>query len=134
LKANEPITAFLINVAVVVLYAKTGGKNAKHAAMLKSPNISELSHLGLQLFENVINRQFRAVPEATAIFQTHQYTLCSPNAILCLLHRRPESVHNHIQVSVEDGQLFRGLRTGKNQVLAAQKLLRRRKQGDLDGE
>ena len=80
-------------------------------------DISELSHSGLQLFENVINRQFRAVPEATAIFQTHQYTLCSPNTILCLLHHRPESVHNHIQVSVEDGQLFRGLRTGETRFL-----------------
>ena len=54
LKANEAITAFLINVAVVVLYATTGGKNAKHAAVLKSSNISELSRLRLQLFENVV--------------------------------------------------------------------------------
>ena len=96
LKANEPITAFLINVAVVVLSARTGGKNAKHAAVLKSPNIFELSHLGLQLFENVSNRRFQAVLEATAIFQTHHDTLCSPNTILCLVHRRLESVHNHI--------------------------------------
>jgi hypothetical protein len=57
------------------MYSKTGGKNGKHAAITQSSNISAVSYIGLQLFENVINRQFRAIPEATALFQTRLYAL-----------------------------------------------------------
>jgi hypothetical protein len=93
----------------------------------EASNISVLSYLGLQLFENVVNRQFQAIPEATAVFQTQQYTLTPPNPILCMLDQLPAMEHNQLQVSVGDAQLFRGLRAGKLRVLEALKLLRRRK-------
>ena len=119
---------------MIALYSKTGGKNGKHAAVTESSNISGLSYVGLQLFENMLNRQFRPIPEGTALFQTWQFALVPPISILCVLHRSPVVDKAYgIEVSIEDGQVFRGLRAGKDRVLLALKQLRKhRKQADID--
>lgn len=122
--------------SVIALYSKTGGKNGKHAAVTESSNISGLSYVGLQVFENMVNRRFRPTPEGTALFQTWQFALVPSISVLCVLHRSPIVGTAHdIEVSVEDSQIFRGLRAGKDRVLLALKQLRKRKkQADIDGD
>ena len=84
----------------------------------------------------MLNRQFRPTPESTSLFQTWQFALLPPISILCVLHRSPviDKVYG-IEVSIEDGQVFRGLRAGKDRILLAlTQLLKRKKQADIDGD
>ena len=94
------------------------------------------SYVGLQVFENMLNRQFRPTPECTALFQTWQFALVPPISVLCVLHRSPVVDKAYgIEVSVEDSQVFRALRAGKDCVLLALKHLRKRKKtADIDGD
>ncbi|EDR02852.1 uncharacterized protein LACBIDRAFT_307999 [Laccaria bicolor S238N-H82] len=57
---------------VVAMYSKTGGKNRKHSAITESSTIPAVSYLGVQLFQYRMARQFRSVPDATAIL-THNW-------------------------------------------------------------
>ena len=59
----------------------------------------------------------------TSPFQTRQYGLLVPNSILCALAHTPAISNNRLEVSIEDCQLFRGLRAGKLRTL---KQLRKR--------
>jgi len=60
-------------------------QNGKHSSVSKSSNISTISYLAVQVFEHMYARQFCSVPAATAIFQTHQYSLLSSINFLTLL-------------------------------------------------
>ena len=110
---------------VIVLYSKTGGANAKHAAVTDSSSISALSYLGVQLFELTHGCSFRAVTEATAVFQTRQFALFHSYSFLCLVDHA-ESSRDGIVVSFADGTLFERLYAGRPQFIAALKFFAKR--------
>ncbi|KAF8797488.1 hypothetical protein BYT27DRAFT_7237241 [Phlegmacium glaucopus] len=114
---------------VIAIYAKTGGKNGKHAAVSESSSISAVSYLGLQVFEFMYARQFRSVCEATSMFQTKQYLLAPSTQFLCLLDSKI-SEHQAQGLSIEltqrDLSYFRDLQKGETQFKAAIKLFRKR--------
>ncbi|THH03625.1 hypothetical protein EW146_g10378, partial [Bondarzewia mesenterica] len=67
---------------VKVLYSKMSGKNGKHTAVTQSSNISALSYIGVQLLEHMFDKHFRAVSEATEMFQTKWFHLLPPIAFI----------------------------------------------------
>ncbi|KDQ26371.1 hypothetical protein PLEOSDRAFT_1043400, partial [Pleurotus ostreatus PC15] len=67
---------------VVVLYSKTGGKNARHASQTTTTNIAALSYIGLQVYQYSRARQFHNIPMCSC----HQWPSCAACRLLCLLH------------------------------------------------
>jgi hypothetical protein len=61
-----------------------GGKNSKHAAITDSFIISAVSYIGVQVFKRMYGRQFRVIPEATALF-TKQFALLQPISLRALV-------------------------------------------------
>ncbi|KAF9486601.1 hypothetical protein BDN71DRAFT_1405897, partial [Pleurotus eryngii] len=58
---------------VVALYAKSGGKNAKHCAILDSSNIAAVSNIGLQVYKRTFSTHFSPITEVTVAWQTYQF-------------------------------------------------------------
>ncbi|KAJ3862642.1 hypothetical protein EV359DRAFT_65475 [Lentinula novae-zelandiae] len=59
---------------VEALYSKGGGKNGKHAAVMKADNIAAVSYIGLQLFEHCYDAKFHAITSQTRLYPTLSYT------------------------------------------------------------
>ncbi|KAF8801615.1 hypothetical protein BYT27DRAFT_7261749 [Phlegmacium glaucopus] len=90
---------------VVAMYSKTGGKNGKHSSITESSSIAAVLYLAVQLFQYCLARQFRSVPDTTAIFQTKQFLLLSSLLFLCLVNTKisPEQLAaSFIELSPED--------------------------------
>ncbi|KAJ6522433.1 hypothetical protein DFH09DRAFT_1421922 [Mycena vulgaris] len=120
---------------VVVMYSKGGGKYGKHGAVSEHHNISAISNLGVQLFEFVHARQFRAIPEATSRFQTKHYDLLAPFNFLYRLHRSVKTNASGVELAPEDKALFADLQNGIARFNAAVKASRsRKKAAELDGD
>ncbi|KAF8209530.1 hypothetical protein K438DRAFT_1503605, partial [Mycena galopus ATCC 62051] len=60
------------------IHAKGGGKYGKHEPVTDSSNISALSKISVQVFENLHGAQFRSIPLATAAVQTKQFAHIPP--------------------------------------------------------
>ena len=111
------------------MYSKTGGKNGKHSAITESSSIAAVSYLAVQLFQYRLARQFRSVPDATAIFQTKQFLLLSSLQFLCLVDTKLSSAQltaSFIELSSEDVDRYRALRDGQKELTAALKLSKKR--------
>ncbi|PPQ87308.1 hypothetical protein CVT25_002058 [Psilocybe cyanescens] len=124
---------------VVAMYSKTGGKNGKHSAITESSSIAAVSYLAVQLFQYRLARQFRSVPDATAIFQTKQFLLLSSLQFLCLADTKisaEQLARSFVELTQEDTDRYRALRDGQKELTAAIKLSRKRGGGgeDLDLE
>jgi hypothetical protein len=125
--------------AVLALYSKTGGKNGKHSSVSESSNISAVSYMAVQVFEPMYARQFRSVPAATAIFQTHQFLLLSSLHFLTLLDYKESSESQQrgsiLELSPMDLIKFRTLQNANKQLQAAFKLSKKRgRNSDNEGE
>jgi hypothetical protein len=93
--------------------------------------------MAVQVFEHMYARQFRSVPAATAIFQTHQFLLLSPLHFLTLLDYKESSQQRDsvLELSPVDLNRFRTLQNANKQLLAAFKLSKKRgRNSDDDGE
>lgn len=127
--------AELTVLAVETLYSKGGGKNGKHGAITQHHNISAFSHIGVQIFELVHARQFRAIPQATSSLQTHQFRLLLPFTFLCRLNGKPTCTSVGLELSADDITLFKDLATVIISLDAAVKKSRsRRKKGANEDE
>ena len=119
---------------VIALYSKTGGKNGKHAAITDSSAISTVSYIGVQVFEHMYGRQFRVIPEATALFFTKQFALLPPISFLSTLSSPPDipSSSNHLELSLEGISIFRVCKSqaGCSQFEKAMTLFWKWKQAD----
>ncbi|KAJ6611656.1 hypothetical protein B0H10DRAFT_2223820 [Mycena sp. CBHHK59/15] len=109
------------------MYSKGGGKYGKQGAINEHHNISAISHLGVQLFELVHARQFRAIPEAMSRFQTKHYHLLPPFTFLCRLAGAVKTNVMGLELTVEDKVLFADLQNGVGRFNAAVKASRSRK-------
>ncbi|KAJ7488491.1 hypothetical protein B0H11DRAFT_1686209, partial [Mycena galericulata] len=91
---------------------KGGGKNGKHGAVTEHHNISAFSYIGVQVFELVHARQFRAIPRATSLLQTHQFRLLPPFTFLCCLEGTPIATPTGLELTINDAALFKDLKAG----------------------
>ena len=96
--------------------------------------------MAVQVFEHMHARQFRSVPAATAIFQTHQYLLLSPIHFLTLLdHKASESSQQQgpgstLELLPQDLDQFRTLQKANRELQAALKLSQKRGRQDDENE
>jgi hypothetical protein len=58
-------------------YSKSGGKNRKHCWAGEASSITAVSYIPIQLFEYIISRHFRAIPQGMASFQITHLPLAS---------------------------------------------------------
>ena len=117
------------------MYSKTGGKNGKHSAITESSSIAAVSYLAVQLFQYRIARQFRSVPDATAIFQTKQFLLLSSLQFLCLIDTKitdAQLAASFIELTPDDVDRYRALRNGEKELTAVIKLSKKRGGGGED--
>ena len=115
------------------MYSKTGGKNGKHSAITESSSIAAVSYLAVQLFQYRIARQFRSVPDATAIFQTKQFLLLPSLQFLCLVDTKITAAQlaaSFIELTPEDADRYRALRNGQKELTAVIKLSKKRGGGE----
>jgi len=101
-------------------------KNGKHGAIVESSSIAAVSHLDVQLFQYRLAREFRSVPDATAIFQTKQF-LFLPDSIqfLCLIETKLSSEITSapfIELLPRDVDHYKALKSGQKELTAALKL------------
>ena len=86
--------------------------------------------MAVQVFEPMYAsaRQFRSVPAATAIFQTHQYLLLSSLHFLTLLDYREsfQQQGSFLELSAVDLNRFRTLQNANKELQAAFKQSRKR--------
>ena len=98
--------------------------------MVDSTNISVLSKISVQLFEQLYGTQFRAIPTATALLQTKQFAHIPPIIMnfLCLLSTSPKAGPTGLKLGAEDSNRFQTLAQGHNKFNAALTLSRKRGQ------
>ncbi|KAJ7034214.1 hypothetical protein C8F04DRAFT_1350091 [Mycena alexandri] len=113
------------------MHSKGGGKYGTHHPVTDSTNISAVSKISVQVFEQLHGNQFRAIPTATAILQTKQFGHILPDNFLCLLSAAPKVVATGLELGAEDSERFRKLSQGLSKFNAAMILFRKRgkKQG-----
>lgn len=108
------------------LHSKGGGKYGKHAPVTESSNISALSKISLQVFENVHGSQFRSIPTATAIVQTKQFAHIPSINFLCLLTAPPKLLPQGFELAAEDLERFKTLSKNFSKFEEAMTLFRKR--------
>ncbi|KAJ7693090.1 hypothetical protein B0H17DRAFT_873689, partial [Mycena rosella] len=101
------------------------GKFGKHEPVTESSNISALSKISVQVFENLHGAQFRSIPMATAVLQTKQFAHIPSINFLCLLSAAPKIVPTGLELGAEDSERFRTLSRGLNGFNAAMTLFRK---------
>ncbi|KAJ6576299.1 hypothetical protein B0H10DRAFT_2199108 [Mycena sp. CBHHK59/15] len=111
---------------VFAMHSKGGGKYGKHEAVTDSSNISALSKISVQLFQNIHGPQFRSIPTSTAILQSKQFAHIVPINFLCLLSSVPKPVPTGIELAPEDSETFKKLSAGFSTFVDAMKLFRKR--------
>ncbi|KAJ7320998.1 hypothetical protein DFH08DRAFT_713262, partial [Mycena albidolilacea] len=98
------------------MHSKGGGKYGKHEPVTDSSNISALSKISVQMFENLHGAQFRSIPSATAVVQTKQFAHIPPIHFLCLLSAPARLIPTGIELIQEDAVRFKTL-AGRIHVL-----------------
>ena len=89
--------------------------------------------MAVQVFEHMHARQFRSVPAATAIFQTHQFLLLSSIHFLTLFDYKASSQQQGptLELLPQDLDQFQTLQKASKELQAALKLSQKRsKQSD----
>jgi hypothetical protein len=121
----------LIKISVVALYSKTAGNTGKHSAINESSNIAAVSYLAVQVFQHRLGRQFRSVPDATALFQTNQFLLLSSMQFLCLVETvlPPQQSSSSIELLPQGLDRYKDFRNGQKELTTALKLSKRRDNG-----
>ena len=102
----------LIIHVVIALYSKSAGANAKHGSVTNSSSIAAVSNIAVQVFEQMFNRQFRAIPQAMAFFQTKQYALLPQISFISLLSSKPKVSPMTLELEQEDFDMFQKLQRG----------------------
>ncbi|KAJ6538761.1 hypothetical protein B0H10DRAFT_2245563 [Mycena sp. CBHHK59/15] len=110
---------------VFAMHSKGGGKYGKHEAVTDSSNISALSKISVQIFENFHGAQFRSIPTSTAILQSKQFAHIAPIDFLCLLSSVPKLVPTGLELTPEDSEHFKKLSAGFPTFIEAMKLFRK---------
>ncbi|KAH7867803.1 uncharacterized protein C8R40DRAFT_1221609 [Lentinula edodes] len=77
---------------VEALYSKGGGKNGKHAAVMKADNIAAVSYIGLQLFEHCYDAKFHAITSQTRPYPTLSYTFIPSTNFFAITKALPQLV------------------------------------------
>ena len=91
--------------------------------------IATVSNIAVQLFQYRRAREFRLVTDATLRFQTKQYLLIPSIQFLCLLDTKFPSDQTlpYIEVTSDmDMERFKTFKEGKNELISALKLSRKR--------
>ena len=110
---------------MIALYSKTAGKNAKHAAIPSSSNISALSRITVQVFEHMTGLIFRTFPSMTAPFGTKGFLHVTSYEFLAALSKGVKEV-NGVEVATEDLQMFQKLKRDHARLKEAIKLFTQR--------
>ena len=111
---SEYITVMMLTVLgsgsnqVLSISTKSGGKNGTHCWVPEVSSITAVSYVPVQLFEHVIGRQFRAVPQALTLLQVKQFTLLPAASFLCVLDDTPWNIMEtqNLQISAADTARF----------------------------
>ncbi|KAJ7914140.1 hypothetical protein B0H13DRAFT_1537995, partial [Mycena leptocephala] len=98
----------------------------KHEPVTDSSNISALSKISVQVFENLHGTHFRSIPTATAVVQTKQLAHIPPSNFLCLLSAPPKPAPTGLELTPEDSERFKTLSRGLVKFEEAMKLFRKR--------
>jgi hypothetical protein len=122
-KLNSPAGS-----AVLSIYTKSGGKNGKHGWVQEVSSIAAVSYTPVQIFENLIGRHFRAVPQALTWLQVNQFALMPSSSFLCVLDEAPWRImeSQNVQVSALDSARFDKLARQKQQIILAIKMINSR--------
>lgn len=114
---------------VIALYQKSGGKNGKHGAISEAKNISAVSRLGLQVYEQIHGPQFKIYPTT---FHTKAFALIPSYTFLTLTSAAPREGIGGTAIAVlkDDFALFQKLVKDKDKLCEAMKEFRKRNKGD----
>ncbi len=112
------------------MYSKSGGKNGNHAAVTEASNVSALSYLGLQVYENDYENQFTSIAESTSPFQTKQFALIPAIQVMSALAGSASIADIHSKIVVlcpNDMELFLRLKGSIGKIRSAVKKFNSRK-------
>ncbi|KAJ7122137.1 hypothetical protein C8R44DRAFT_876453 [Mycena epipterygia] len=106
--------------------AKGGGKYGKHEPVTDSTNISALSKISVQVFENLHGAQFRSIPTTTAVLQTKKFGHIPPINFLCLLSAVPKVSSTGLELAQQDSDRFKSFSRELKKFNEAMVLFRKR--------
>ncbi|KAH7911513.1 hypothetical protein BJ138DRAFT_1006437, partial [Hygrophoropsis aurantiaca] len=81
---------------------KGEGKNGKHAAVSHVDAIAAVSCIAVQVYQHLIGLRFRAIPDATALSQTHQFALLTSTSVFCLFSSTPKVTPTSLELNAAD--------------------------------
>lgn len=110
------------------MYSKGGGKNGNHACIDASTNISGVSYLALQVFQQSQLRYFTHTTDATSLLQTKQFVHL-PSINLLTVISPPMVTAMGLELSEGDFEVFTQLKKIVSQLLGATKDYGKRKRG-----
>jgi len=122
---------------VHTMYMKNASKNAKHEHIraTRTPNLSALSNVVVQVFEHSHGWLFSCIPTATALLGMSQFACLPPSHILTLLLLPTQTLSlRSLELSPSDVSLFSDLQNGLKGISVALKELNKRMMGDDESD
>ncbi|KAJ8700697.1 hypothetical protein PTI98_003700 [Pleurotus ostreatus] len=116
---------------VVVLYAKGGGKNGRHASQSEAFNVAAMSWIGLKVYEHVCGRRFSNITDTTSHFLTRHFATLPSLAFLSRLKDAPlkpanSSSNMEIELTEQDWEVYRQLYASKAKLTKVMVLSRKK--------
>jgi hypothetical protein len=121
---------------VLSIYTKSGGKNGKHCWVGEAASITAVSYTPIRLFEYIISRHFRAVPQAMNTLQISQFALLPSASFLCVLDETPTTLmgSRNLRISLADGNRYDKLTDKVQNIILALKNMNSKAAKEAAGE
>lgn len=118
-----------MTIVVLSIYSKSGGKNGKHAYTPQAENISGVSYMSVQVFEQSSGVLFNSIPRSLRWLGAHKFAHLPSTMFLRVLDHTPLEERDipSIKLRPLDLEHFVNLKTKRTAILAALKELNGRK-------
>ncbi|KAF9472309.1 hypothetical protein BDN70DRAFT_490057 [Pholiota conissans] len=135
---HQLLTGMSFSSLVLTVYSKGGGNHGKHGWVEDVSMITAASNIVVQVYQHHFGTKFYDKPLVSHAFPTlHCFDIIPSMSFLCALQNVPSAIEGGLQVSAEDLNLFKLLKSQPVKIANAMKAFRKRSrvtQVGSDGE
>ena len=112
---------------MIGIFLKTGGTNGKYAAVPTVSWIPSVLYIDVQIYEHIVGSGFWAIPDATLLLQTFQFSKIHSHKFLCILKGILNIPDSYVSLSKSDTKLFHTFKSEHTMITKAIELLGKKK-------
>ena len=112
---------------VIGIFLKTGGTNGKYAAVPTVSWIPSVLYIDVQIYEHIVGSGFWAIPDATLLLQTFQFSKIHSHKFLCILKGILNISSSYVPLAKSNMKLFHTFKSEHTKITKAIELLGKKK-------